>query len=664
MAAVVALGWSSVGGVSAAAGAAAARPQAVEDGGWVLSTTDPTSGYSPTFIANGSLGARIPAAGQGYATSPVEAQSRLAGFFADNGDVEVSAQIPAWTTLALFAGGATTGNAPAAPKVCLYGASCQAADGVLTGGADRVAGGWVEGFADAATHPQIGATATLSVQDVPSDGTAMLTLSYGTGVDDASLTVDGADLTAPVPVPLPGSGGWATWATVQVDIPVHAGTNEVAVSCSALNSSCRFNLEGVALSDVGVAPASKPCTYGARCEAEDAALTGGTSIATDHTGYTGTGFVQGFAQNSAPHPGSTATFQVGDVPEGAWDVQLRYADGLSGAQTLSLTIDGGAAQRVTLPSTGSWDAWGTVTVPHTFLTGDSTIAVACLEGDSCQVNLDAVAVTAPGSVFLDGGGMTTGYRQSLDMRTGTVSTEYDWHAPDGRAAHVAFQVVADRADPAVGVVRLAVTPQWTGTAQVIGQFDGTGTGNLVSEASRGTSAADRETYEELTAATTGVTAGLAARLEAPSGATVEEVGQGATGSAGQSVTMPVTAGQTYTVTKYVGAVVSHDDVTDPLAAARAAAQAAASAGFDALTTANAQAWARLWESDIEVDGDPVLQEQVRASEFYLLSSTREGSTWSLSPGRASCANQPLIAPPGRSRTWNSSASSRGKLASE
>ncbi|MFC8731174.1 discoidin domain-containing protein [Luteimicrobium sp. NPDC057192] len=628
LAATVALAASFGASAVAPADATSAGPT---DHGWTLSTTDPTVDYSPTFTANGSLGARIPAAGQGYATSPVESQSRLAGFFADNGDVEVSAQVPAWTTLALSAGGATTGRLPAAPAACVYGSSCEGASAVLTGGTTLVPGGWIEGFADSATRPQIGATATFTVEDVPADGTARLTLRYGSDVDDASVTVQGGDDTAPRKVALPSSGGWATWATVDVDVPVHAGSDTVAVSCSELNSSCRLNLDGIVLTDPGTPTGAAPCVYGRSCEAEDSALSGGTDVATDHTGYTGTGFVEGFARNSLPHPGSTAAFTVENVPAGTSDLQLRYANGRSGTETLTLTVNGSARQ-VSLPVTGGWDAWGTVTVPVTLSAGSDDVAVACADGDSCKVNLDSVAVVATGTTFLDGGGTVGGYQQSLDLRTGTVTTEYDWNAPDGKRAHVRYDVIADRADPSVGLVRLTLTPRWTGTARVVGQFDATGVGSLVSEVSRGTSGPDAETYEEVEASGTGVTAGLAARLEAPRGATIEEVGQGTASSAGQSASFPVKTGKTYTVTKYVGAVVEEDGVADPLHAARTAAQDAADDGYGAAAAANARAWAEVWTSDIVIKGDPTLQEQVRASEFYLLASIREGSSWSLAPG--------------------------------
>src|SRR5687768_9259638 len=69
-------------------------------GGWTLSTTQTNDNYAPTFLGNGYFGGRIPAAGMGYATEPIESQAHVAGFFAQHGTVERDANIPTWSTLA------------------------------------------------------------------------------------------------------------------------------------------------------------------------------------------------------------------------------------------------------------------------------------------------------------------------------------------------------------------------------------------------------------------------------------------------------------------------------------------------------------------------------------------------------------------------------------
>jgi len=78
----------------------------------VLTATNPTASYSPTFTGNGWLGVRVPASGQGYAAGTVAAQSELAGFYAKPTHpekvadaVQQRANIPTWSTLTYADGG-------------------------------------------------------------------------------------------------------------------------------------------------------------------------------------------------------------------------------------------------------------------------------------------------------------------------------------------------------------------------------------------------------------------------------------------------------------------------------------------------------------------------------------------------------------------------------
>ena len=80
--------------------------------GWTLSTTHADDDYAPTFLGNGYFGGRIPAAGTGYATEPIEAGAYLAGFYARHGPVEQYASIPTWSTLAFSDGSGTYGRLP------------------------------------------------------------------------------------------------------------------------------------------------------------------------------------------------------------------------------------------------------------------------------------------------------------------------------------------------------------------------------------------------------------------------------------------------------------------------------------------------------------------------------------------------------------------------
>jgi trehalose/maltose hydrolase-like predicted phosphorylase len=56
-----------------------------------------------------------------------------------------------------------------------------------------------------------------------------------------------------------------------------------------------------------------------------------------------------------------------------------------------------------------------------------------------------------------------------------------------------------------------------------------------------------------------------------------------------------------------------------------------SRSWQTILTAHQHAWEYLWETNIEIDGDPEVQRFVRAGLFYLWSSVREGDVWSIPP---------------------------------
>lgn len=232
--------------------------------------------------------------------------------------------------------------------------------------------------------------------------------------------------------------------------------------------------------------------------------------------------------------------------------------------------------------------------------------------------------------FSDGGqdfglttGTVTGWRQRIDLHTGEITTTARWTAPNGHVTDLRYDVFTDRARKQVGVVRLDLTPRWSGPATVTDLIDGT-PATMTTGVARGRDG--WRDWETVRTVGTGLAATLASQLGfggdvLPSGPTAVGGGQ----TVGQRVTFPVRSGRTYTLTKYVGVAGPGD------ADARGQASGAAARGFGALRAENRAAWAALWADRVDVLGDPTLATEVNASEFYLWSSTRDGVDWSVSP---------------------------------
>ena len=96
------------------------------------------------------------------------------------------------------------------------------------------------------------------------------------------------------------------------------------------------------------------------------------------------------------------------------------------------------------------------------------------------------------------------------------------------------------------------------------------------------------------------------------------------------MTFDATAGETYTFTEIVS-VSSTPKGPDPGGRAARAAAAARLLGYGPLAVANAAAWAARWATDIEITGDPKLQQVVRSMLFYLLCSADSGTALGIPP---------------------------------
>jgi trehalose/maltose hydrolase-like predicted phosphorylase len=235
-----------------------------------------------------------------------------------------------------------------------------------------------------------------------------------------------------------------------------------------------------------------------------------------------------------------------------------------------------------------------------------------------------------------GGSKVSGYRQSIDLRTGIVTTHARWIAPDGHVTTITYQVLTSRALEHVGLVRLTLRPHWSGTATVTDEIDGTpdtkvakGTPVLTRQVGKSWDPAQREDDVTVAALGTGIQASLASRLLPSANITAPSTAadQGKAQSVAQRIRFPVTAGHTYTLTKYVGV----SSTTPTESGAQAAAASAAATPWPQLLQQNAKAWAALWRGRIDVAGDPTLATDVNASQFYLWSSTRADQDWSVSP---------------------------------
>ncbi|MFF0162047.1 PQQ-dependent sugar dehydrogenase [Streptomyces sp. NPDC005263] len=123
-------------------------------------------------------------------------------------------------------------------------------------------------------------------------------------------------------------------------------------------------------------------------QAEDATVSQGT-VATNHTGYTGTGFV-----DYTNITGSYVEFTVSATDAGTSSLALRYANGTSTNRPMDISVGGTVvASGVSFPATADWDTWATKSVNVPLKAGSNKIR-ATATTDAGGPNLDRVSIAA------------------------------------------------------------------------------------------------------------------------------------------------------------------------------------------------------------------------------------------------------------------------------
>ncbi len=133
-------------------------------------------------------------------------------------------------------------------------------------------------------------------------------------------------------------------------------------------------------------PANRRLTT-VRYEAEEAYLTGGTHVDTSATGYTGSGYVNGYTA-----VGAETIFTVNVPKDRDYVVTLRYANGSGKNETLDISVNGLKSHEITLRPTGGWGIWADKAEKLDLRAGLNTLAYMYAQGDSGNVSLDSISI--------------------------------------------------------------------------------------------------------------------------------------------------------------------------------------------------------------------------------------------------------------------------------
>jgi hypothetical protein len=146
------------------------------------------------------------------------------------------------------------------------------------------------------------------------------------------------------------------------------------------------------LSGAGVLIALNANAATVRYEAETAPATCDGTIASNHSGFSGTGFC-----DTGNAVGAATQFTVNAPSAGAATVDIRYANGNSVGRPADVNVNGTVAQGgLAFDSTGAWNAWATRSVSVSLNAGNNTIRLAATTGGGLA-NIDYVDLTTGGT---------------------------------------------------------------------------------------------------------------------------------------------------------------------------------------------------------------------------------------------------------------------------
>ncbi|MGI2293791.1 TIM-barrel domain-containing protein [Paenibacillus sp. GXUN7292] len=149
-----------------------------------------------------------------------------------------------------------------------------------------------------------------------------------------------------------------------------------------------------ALSDIQAIGSSTVVQHSIRYEGEQGSLTGASlaamaTVSSGHSGYSGTGFVEGLHHNNA-----AVTFYADVASAGDYDIDLRYANATGSSKSLSIFVNGERIKSTDLPNMASWSTWGNKQERLPLEAGRNIITYRYFDeaNDSGNVNIDYIEV--------------------------------------------------------------------------------------------------------------------------------------------------------------------------------------------------------------------------------------------------------------------------------
>lgn len=268
----------------------------------------------------------------------------------------------------------------------------EAEDGILGGSAkvafdhsDFSGRGFVAGFENAGASVRLPMTIAASCS-------SLVSIRYSAGYGDqvAQLYVDDRKI---ADLRLQGTAGWDSWKSLELAVPLEAGPRVLEIRRDSRDTGVinidKVTVSGAARSSLpagGIDQAGKPSALDAvvGLEAELCALSGSAKVETDHSGFTGLGFVAGFGDL-----GASIRFSLPARQDGLATITIRYSAGY-GDETVGIYVDGKKAADLRCARTSGWDSWSAASVSFPLGKGTHLVEIRRDRQDTGLINVDSM----------------------------------------------------------------------------------------------------------------------------------------------------------------------------------------------------------------------------------------------------------------------------------
>ncbi len=197
--------------------------------------------------------------------------------------------------------------------------------------------------------------------------------SYFTGAQFQVKKADGTLLTT---VTVPNTGSFQTWQTISAQVALAAGQQNIRIVTSNANGGWNINWWEVAGASTGSDPTptppppttTDPSTSTGSIKIEAESFTQMSGVQTENTNDVGGGLNVGWQDNN-----DWMDYSVNIATAGTYTVNFRVASYFTGAQFQLKKSDGTVLTTVTVPNTGSFQNWQTISASVALAAGQQTL---------------------------------------------------------------------------------------------------------------------------------------------------------------------------------------------------------------------------------------------------------------------------------------------------